>query len=153
MHAVWFPTQSGFRTGEERQGGWPILPQVLSRWNLAKGRRHCKMSTPTCWFRFFACPTLPAFGRVGAGGQSFSCDSPMRSFCFMFFGCPTLPAFGRVGVLTSFPEKSDSLASRKPPGIGHPQLQPRPKGQATCHNYHSSFLGVFDNYTHIRIII
>jgi len=42
-----------------------------------------------------------------AGGQSFSCNSSMRSFWFMFFWYPTLPAFGRVGVLTSFLEKSN----------------------------------------------
>jgi len=43
-------------------------------------------------------------------------------------GWPTLPAFGRVGVLTSFPEKANPPASRKPRGIGHPQLQLQFKG-------------------------
>jgi len=50
-------------------------------------------------------------------------------------GWPTLPAFGRVGVLTSFPEKANPPASRKPRGIGHPQLHPRLKGPTTRHRH------------------
>ena len=65
-----------------------------------------------------------------AGGQPFSCDSSMRSFCFRFFGRPTLPAFGRVGVLTFFPKKSNPPPRRKPRGVAHSRLQFRLKSSA-----------------------
>jgi len=101
----------------------PVRRRILSCWARPRALRPSAPGTSA---------RLPRCAPPGsAGGQFFSCDSSMRNFYFRFFGCPTLPAFGRVGVLTSFPEKSNPPAPRKPRGIGHPQLHPRLKGPAT----------------------